>query len=255
MPPPRRSQSSAFLKSLGPSRARDFARLVELLGRRDRTLATYHDCAGLITALRPADAGYGSAWVRELCRELGRHTRSVSPSLAYRLIRFAEIFPGAKGAAQVRRLSKRVSWETLMRVIAVEDADRRDAILRRAADEGLSSRAVIGLIREKSGYRRGHGGRKAPRLSSHPNRALRDLRSLVWRWPAVSAAWFEGDNPALKRAAKLKPSQVTDAFLDDLAAVAALLGRMGKSAGELSKGLSDLLAALRQTRGQTGRGE
>jgi hypothetical protein len=110
MPQSRRSQPSAFLKSLGASQTRDFARLVELLGQPDRTLATYHDCAGLIVALQPADAGYGSAWVRELCKELGRHERPMSPSLAYRLIRLAEMFSGAKGTAHVQRLSKKVSW-------------------------------------------------------------------------------------------------------------------------------------------------
>jgi hypothetical protein len=255
MPTRRSPQPSAFLTSLESSQTRAFTRLVELLGQPDRTLATYHDCAGLIVALQPADAGYGSAWVRELCQELGRHDRPISPSLAYRLIRFAEMFPGAKGTAQVRRLSKRVSWETVMRVLAVEDADKREAILRRAADEELSSRKVIALIREKAGYRCARGGRKAPRPSSHPNRALRDLRALASKWLAVWAAWSEGDNPALKRAARLKPGQITDPFLADLEATAALVEEMGKSARELAGGVADLLRTLRKKRDEVGQDE
>ena len=244
-PPP---QPNGFLVALSAEQMRSHARLVELLGRRDRTLATYHECAELLVAMRPTAAGYGSAWVRELCQQLERQERPISPSLAYRLIRFAELFPGAKGTARVRQLDGKVSWESMLRLLAVEDADKREAILRRAADEGLSSRAVMGLIREKAGYRRARGGRSVPKSSSHPNRALRELRVLVSKWPAVYAAWAGGDNSALKRAAKLKPGQITDAFFTDLEDVVALVEEMAKGAGELAEELSDLLSEMRKKR-------
>lgn len=251
----RRKPRNTFLESLDESQTVALSRLIELLGRHNRTLATYYECAQLIVALQPAEAGYGSSWVRELCWELDRRERPVSSSLAYRLIRFAEAFSGARGADQVRKLDGRVSWESMFRIIAVEDAGKREAILQRTAEEGLSSRAVMQLIREKAGYRRARGGRAAPRPSNHPNWALRELRILVSKWPTVYVAWSGNGNPALKRADRLKGKAISDAFLADLEAVIPLVEEMAKGAGELAGDLSDLLSALRQKQGEPGSGK
>ncbi len=231
--------------------ARALDRLADLLRGRERTLSDYHECAGLIVALRPAGAGYGSAWVRTLCATLATRAAPLSLSLAYRLVKFAELFPGPAGVAEVRRLEGKVSWEVVMRVLHVEDPAVRADVLRRAEEQGLSSRAAIALIRERGGYRRSRGGRAPARPSTHPNRALHDLRVVVAKWNAVHTAWAGGGNDALKRAGRLKAAQVTDAFLTDLGSVVPLVEEITRTAEELAGGLAVLLRTLETKRGES----
>jgi len=242
------SKPSAFLDSLDATQKKTFSKLVELLREQSRTLSDCRACGELIAALRPAHAAYGSAWVKAICKALAQREVSFSLTLAYRFVRFAEQFPGAKGEAQVRRLEGRVSWEAVMRIIHVDDADKRNAIFQRAADEKLSSRAVIALIREQTHYRRARAARSKLKPSTHPNRALRDLRVLASKWQAVCESWSGEGNSALKRSTKLSAAKVTDAFLDDLKMVVSLVESMSKTAGPLAKELSALYTALREKR-------
>ncbi|MCE9560815.1 MAG: hypothetical protein K8U57_02045 [Planctomycetes bacterium] len=240
----------AFLDSLDGMQTKAFNQLVERLRGPNRTLSDCRACGELIAALRPADAAYGAGWVKAICKALAQREVPISLTLAYRFVKFAEQFPGAKGEAQVRRLEGKTSWEVVMRVLHIEDAELLTAILQRAANEGLSSRAVIDLIREQTVYRRARGGRPKPKPSSHPNRALKDLRVLTTKWQAVYTSWAGEGNNALMRAAKLKPAKVTDAFVDDLKAVASLVEEMARAAGPLAKELAGLHRALSEKRGK-----
>ncbi|VTU00917.1 unnamed protein product [Gemmataceae bacterium] len=234
---------------LTPAQVRSLDRVAALLSVPKRTLATYYDCAVRIAAVCAAAGGYGTGRVKSVAEYLrGRGVRT-SLSLCYRLIRFAELYPESTSADRIRGLDGQISWETMMRVVYVENPDLRELVLRRAAEEGLSSRAVIDLIREKTGYRGPRGGRTAPaRSATHPNRALRDLRAAAAKWAAVRAAWCEGAKNALTLAAKLKASKVTDAFVADLAAVVPLVEAMAATAGPFAEQLSELLVTLEKTR-------
>ncbi len=246
----RQRTTDPYRSGLNRRRAKAYHRLVKLLRQPTRTLPDYLACGRALAALQPAGAGYGSGWVNDARGALERHGVRLSRPLAYRLLRFAPLYPGGEGAAQVRRLDNQISWEVMYQVISVEDEQTRDAILRRAAEEGLSSRAVIGLVQEAAGYRRGSRGRLAPagEASTHPHRALRQLRALAARWPAVNAAWAGGRDGALLRAGRLRPAEVTDAFLADLEAVVPMLGEMARTAGDLAARLSRLLPELRSGR-------
>src|SRR5688572_6594448 len=127
MATPRPPRTDAFLATLNARQKGKFRRLVRLLGRPGRTLATYFTCAGLVADLQPAGAGYGASWVKELSGALGRAGTPLSPSLAYRLLRFLERFTGTEGAARVRELDGKVSWESMLRIVYVEDAGEREA--------------------------------------------------------------------------------------------------------------------------------
>lgn len=245
MPTASLPRTDEFLATLGAAQRAKFRGLVRLLGRPARSLSTYYAIAGAVAALRPAGAGYGAAWVKALCAALGRAGAPLSLSLAYRLLRFHTLFKDVEGTDLVRQLDGKVSWESMMRVLHIKDADVREAVLRRAAAEGLSSRQVLALVREATGYRRGRGGRPAAPAPTHPNRALKDLKGLASRWAAVSHAWTGTGNNAFKRAGRLKPEQVTDAFLADLEAVVRLTGTTAQIAGGLAEDLSKLLATLR----------
>jgi len=244
MAAPRPPQPDPYLLGLDAPDLAAFHQLCELLRRRERTLTAYHSIAGLIVHLRPDGAEYGSSWVNELCNALRRQRAPISLSLAYRLLRFAEQYPGAKGTARVRRLDGAISWEVMIRVLPVESADVRESILKKAASEGMSSRAVMSLIREKVGYRRARGGRTVARPSTHPNRALRELRIWASKWPSISLAWTAGSNPVIDRARRLPPDRITDAFLADLKVVLALVEGMTSGTKTLAEDLSKLHNSL-----------
>jgi len=226
-------------------------RLVELLKKHDRTLTDYRICGELLMALRPAEAHYGSGWVQAICEVLSQAEVSLSRSLAYRLIRFAELYPGTAGKTQVKKLDRDVSWESMMRILSIDDAEKRSEILNLASERKLSSRQVIALIREKTGYRRARGGRTKDKPSSHPNLALKNLRVVSSKWLEVCASWSGVGNNALLRAARLTPAKLTDAFLDDLRKVVSLVKEIATAAGPLAKEMSSLHVALNEKRNKS----
>src|SRR4051812_31848983 len=97
----RRRPTDPYRAGLDGTRAAAFDRLADLLGQHDRTLPDYLACGREIAALEPADVGYGSGWVKAVCEALGRQQINLSLTLAYRLLRFADMFPGPGGSADV----------------------------------------------------------------------------------------------------------------------------------------------------------
>jgi len=248
MPAPTALQRDAFLDSLDAARRKTFRKLVESLQERDRTLSDCRNCGELLKVLQPAESGYGSRWLREICEALSRQGISCSVSLAYRFIKFADQFPGLKGKAQVEKLGDSVPWEAMLRIIHIEDVEKRAEILQSASKQKLSSRQVIACIREKTEYRRTRVGRRKEKPSTHPNRALKQLRVVASKWAELSEVWSGEGNNALKRTAKMAPAKLTDAFLDDLTTAVTLVEAMAKTAGPLAKELAGLHKMLNEKR-------
>jgi hypothetical protein len=146
-------------------------------------------------------------------------------------------------------LDDKIRWDSMMRILHVEDLDQRESILRTAVKGGLSTRAVRKLIAEKTTYRRPRGGRPPAGPEKHPNRALRNLLAFTIEWPVVCGAWLDKDDRILKNAARFKSGQMTDDYLEDLARVVVNLKKMTTSTKKLATQLASLLGELQDKEG------
>jgi hypothetical protein len=238
------ARRNTYRNALPAAQRGQFDRLVELLDKAPRTLRDCHVAGTLIKAIKDATGGYGTAWAPKLSRGVTEAGERVSPSLVYRLFKLVEVFsPG-----DIDRYDGRLTWESAMRLLAVEDAGEREAVLRAvlAMEERPPSRRVQALIRERCAYRKPRGGAARPGPSSHPNDALRALRGLTAKWPGVYTAWIAGKHPASARAGRLKADKLTEGFLSELKQTAVALKEMAAGAGRLADDLTRLEQTLRK---------
>jgi hypothetical protein len=149
----RRTPKAVYFATLNERQREAFENLVVLRRLPRRSLCDYHSTALAIAELLPDEGGYGSGTVRQLCNVLASEKMMISASLVYRLRKFAKLFPDVKGKLQIREYGETVSWDSMMRILHIEDEKHRMAVLKMAASQALSTRAVRRLIVEKA-YRR-----------------------------------------------------------------------------------------------------
>lgn len=221
----------------------EFDRLVELLGTSPRPLLATYAIGASIRTIKNQTGGYGSTWAAKLSQGLAEAGRPLSPSLVYRLFKFVQVF----APDEIETFEGKLSWEGLLRVLAVKDGDRA-AILKRilTRKKAPSSREVQRLIRQRTAYRRPRGGAKRPGPSRHPNDALRALGTIADGWPGVNAAWTAEGNSALAQVERMEASRLSPAFLSELERLAGAVGVLAREARELAKKLGPLAQALRK---------
>jgi hypothetical protein len=239
----RQTQKDAYLDTLNEGQREAFEKVVGLLRLPRRSLCEYHDTALAMSELLPAEGRYGSKVVRQLCSVLANEEVTISSSLVYRLLKFAKLFPDPKGKLQIREYSDTVSWDSMMRILDIQNKNHQKAVLKMAASRSLSTRAVRKLIVEKA-YRRPHGGRPPAGAEEHPNRALKSLLALAAKWPVVAEPWLYKKEAASSMTSKLNADSVSDEFLEDLTKAAGFVQDMTRLTEKLSTKLSALLRKL-----------
>lgn len=220
-----------------------FDRLVALLGKSPRTLQECYEAGQLIQAIQIAVSGYGKTWAKKLSAEVTAiNNKTISLSLLYRLLKFAEVFT----PEDVRRFDGIITWDSVMRLQAIDDAEDREAVIKEILSQKVtpSSRQVQALIRKRTPFRKPRGETERPGPSSHPNDALRALRAITGKWPGVYTAWTAGKTPALDRINRMRPDQVSPAFLSELEKTAEAVESMALGAFHLARDLRELARAL-----------
>jgi hypothetical protein len=240
-----RTQKAAYFATLNEGQREAFEKVVVLLRLPRRSLCDYHATALAMAELRPAEGGYGSGTVRQLCNVLASEKVTISASLVYRLLKFAKLFPNSKGKRQIREYNETVSWDSMMRILHIKVETQQMAVLKMASSQSLSTRAVRKLIVEKA-YRRPHGGRPPAGAEEHPNRALKSLLAFTAKWPVVTEAWLDKKGAASEMASRLNAESVSDEFLEDMTKAADFVANMTRSTKKLSTKLSALLRKLRR---------
>jgi len=142
--------NGAITQQPDPSQKEIYDQLIDLLSKRRRTLEDCLSCGELLCLLRKANPGYGDSWMDSACAALQGHGFCFTRSFAYRLVGFSDLFSNDNGRELIKDLRELVSWESVTRVLPVEGSTKREAILREAAEKGLSSRQVRALIRERT---------------------------------------------------------------------------------------------------------
>lgn len=241
------SQLKAFLADKNPSQRKAFRRLAEFLEKRNE-LSDYLEAASAMVELRPANS-YRKKWMEELCLALEAKGIPISTSLGYRLLRFVKMFPGPQGLSRVKKLEGKVPWDGMMRILHIGDKKLQESILAKAAAEELSSRELRRLISKETAYRRPRGGNPPAESESHPNRALRNLVTLLSKWPMVCEVWLDKNNKILKTAMQFEAGRSTDDFLMDLKAAVGDVEAMAESAKSLSARLAIIQQKLQQKHG------
>jgi hypothetical protein len=254
MPGPRARTKSDFMDSLDRKARQSVTRIAEYFSRQPRSLLDYHACGKEFLALQSSVGGYGTEWMGEILSALkdekrfGAKSVKLSKSFAYRLIKFAEQFDEVR----VAKLDGALSWESVTRFLHVDPEVRDtllDKVLRRSRSgslqKPLSTRGVQEFIKQQTPYRRPRRPRNAPRASTHPNQAVRELRVLTEKWESVVTAWLGEGQTALVRARQLRSVQITDDFIADLAASTEGVSKMSRTASRLAEALSEVKDTLR----------
>jgi hypothetical protein len=234
-----------FVNGLGPKQFQAYRRLVRLLQRPDVKILHRFHCGREILATLP-DKKYSSKRMENLRSALAEEvdgTVPLEPQL-YKLRDFAIQF--ADDQETVEEFNDLIGWDVMSTILTKVHDDDSDALrvkvidaMRRAVDEGWSSRNAGQKLSEEGPYRSTTGQRSRTPLSTAPNTALKELMKALARWEAVRAAWLDGPNSAARRA-RLENHNPSQDFLNDLQLARDQLRAMGPAYEQFANALEDL---------------